>query len=376
MWSSPSRKSSAAASELARLPSSVADPGEIPGLAHQQRWPPVTHPANTVRRAVSKKKRRFMLDGVDLDLSYVTPRVIAMAMPATGVKTVFRNPLPRVRDFLDARHPGAYLVADLCTERTYDPSEFAQPVLAFPFDDHQPPPLDLIPRFCREVGAWLAGDSARVVAVHCKAGKGRTGVMVSALLLATGEFQTAEEALDWFGRARSLDGRGVTIPSQRRYVHYAEALNRMGALVREVPAHAAPVALRELRVSALPSGCLRLKLRVSTHAGQALLLISPAPGQPLVFMGDSTQLSGDLRFDLIEVQTTRPLVHGLRPAKLKFWINTGFLPKAGEGGKSVLTLSRQDLDIGTKDKQPARSTLLPPDFTATLIMDALTSSNT
>ena len=34
--------------------------------------------AGIVRTMVSKKKKRFTDDGFDLDLSYVTPRIIAM----------------------------------------------------------------------------------------------------------------------------------------------------------------------------------------------------------------------------------------------------------------------------------------------------------
>ena len=32
----------------------------------------------------------------------------------------------------------------------------------------------------------------------------------------------AETALQWFAAARTEDGKGVTIPSQQRYVHYFE----------------------------------------------------------------------------------------------------------------------------------------------------------
>ena len=45
--------------------------------------------ARTVRRAVSQDRRRFN-DGIyDLDLSYITERIIAMAIPGSGIEVLF-----------------------------------------------------------------------------------------------------------------------------------------------------------------------------------------------------------------------------------------------------------------------------------------------
>ena len=58
------------------------------------------------------------------------------------------------------------------------------------------------------------------------AGKGRTGLMISALLLYTGICESPEEALRVFGERRTEDGHGVTISSQQRYVEYFHRVMR------------------------------------------------------------------------------------------------------------------------------------------------------
>ena len=56
-----------------------------------------TMASNALKKMVSKKKRRFEGEGFNLDLSYVTDRVIAMGYPSQSVESMFRNSLEDVR---------------------------------------------------------------------------------------------------------------------------------------------------------------------------------------------------------------------------------------------------------------------------------------
>ena len=183
--------------------------------------------ASKIKRLVSKKKLRFTKDGFDLDLSYITPRLIAMGYPSTGAESFYRNPATQVQAFIEHYHAGHCKVYNLCIEKSYGAAVLGLPEEAVEQHgcfDHNPAPLICIAPFCESAKRWLDADPRNVVAVHCKAGKGRTGMMISALMVYMGEVPGAAEALDLFGRMRTANEKGVTIPSQQRYVRYTERL--------------------------------------------------------------------------------------------------------------------------------------------------------
>jgi len=115
------------------------------------------------------------------------------------------------------------------------------------FDDHNAPPVQLILDFIADAEQFLNQHEDNVIAVHCKAGKGRTGVMVSCLLLHLGVVGTADEAMQYFGEQRTSDGHAVMIPSQKRYIRYYERVKKNG-----LPAPR-PLILSHIKMVTVPS---------------------------------------------------------------------------------------------------------------------------
>lgn len=184
------------------------------------------------RHMVSQNKRRYQEGGFDLDMTYITENIIAMGFPAGDLSSgifgyfegFYRNHMEEVIRFFEMHHKGKYKVYNLCSERLYDASLFEGKVACFPFDDHNCPPIQLVISFCQSAYSWLKEDIENVVVVHCKAGKARTGLMISSLLVYLKFFPTAEESIEYYNQKRCVDGKGLILPSQIRYVKYFERI--------------------------------------------------------------------------------------------------------------------------------------------------------
>lgn len=81
---------------------------------------------------------------------------------------------------------GIYRIYNLCSERTYDSESFVSCCQKFIFEDHNSPPFAMALEFCEDVHKFLGLNPDALVGVHCKAGKGRTGIMICCYLLYCG----------------------------------------------------------------------------------------------------------------------------------------------------------------------------------------------
>ena len=178
---------------------------------------------NYIRSLISKNKSRFIDRKYNLDLSYITPRIIAMAFPGKGFYGFIRNNIDDVSNFLKERHGENYLVINLSGKK-YDDSKFNNNVIEHKLVDHHAPSLSSLFEICNEIHKYLTIDLSNVVVVNCRAGKGRAGTVICCYLLYSGRFKNPDEAFNYYSIKRFYKGEGVTQPSQRRYVEYFHSL--------------------------------------------------------------------------------------------------------------------------------------------------------
>ncbi|EYB99426.1 hypothetical protein Y032_0122g1047 [Ancylostoma ceylanicum] len=181
---------------------------------------------NPLRSVISQNRRRYTEDGFNLDLTYITDRIIAMGYPAKSIERLYRNSMCHTVKFLERNHAGHYKVFNLRGNYFYKVEKFHGRVGLYHMKDHHPPRLDLMDPFCKEVNEYLKADPRNVVAVHCKAGKGRTGVMICAYLVSINFYNLPRQVMDYYSIVRTVNNKGVTIPSQRRYVYYYAQMHK------------------------------------------------------------------------------------------------------------------------------------------------------
>ena len=86
--------------------------------------------------------------------------------------------------------------------------------------------------FSENVRSFQSAGRDRVIAVHCKGGKGRTGTMICVCLIDSGAFRDAETCLGYFGDRRTDTNagkqfQGVETPSQVRRGNNEQFLEKL-----------------------------------------------------------------------------------------------------------------------------------------------------
>jgi len=311
------------------------------------------------KHLVSKKKRRFQEHGFDLDLTFITKNVVAMGFPSEGTEGIYRNNMKDVKRYFDGHHKDHYKVYNLCSERGYDPMKFYGRAVKYPFDDHNAPPFVLMQPFCEDVHEYLQEDTRNIAVIHCKAGKGRTGVMICAYLLHCKMWHNTQDALDFYGHARTKNGKGVTIPSQIRFVHY------YGRVQREKLTYTPTTLIfKSIKLIGIPNfskGTCQPRFtlkqgpeQVLIHTSKVYEGIAKGQGEAVLALDPSSPVCGDVKVEFF---------NGSGKDKMfNIWFNTFFIQ-----GKKMLA-HKLEIDKANKDK---KHKVFPESFAVEFEFDTL-----
>uniref|UniRef100_A0A8C6YKC3 DnaJ heat shock protein family (Hsp40) member C6 n=1 Tax=Nothoprocta perdicaria TaxID=30464 RepID=A0A8C6YKC3_NOTPE len=180
----------------------------------------------------------------ELDISYITSRIIVMSFPAEGVELGFRNHIEDVRTFLDSRHPDHYTVFNL-SPKYYRSAKFHNRVSECSWPVRQAPSLHNLYAVCKNMHNWLQQNPKNVCVIHCMDGRAASAVLVSAMFCFCHLFSNPGPAIQLLNLKRP----GIVLwPSHRRYIGY------MCDLIADKPVipHCKPLTIKSVTLSPVP----------------------------------------------------------------------------------------------------------------------------
>ncbi|KAI4891909.1 hypothetical protein NFI96_029993 [Prochilodus magdalenae] len=189
----------------------------------------------------------------ELDIAYITSRIIVMSYPAEAVELGYRNHVEDIRSFLDSRHADHYTVFNL-SQRNYRGAKFSNRVSECNWPSKQAPSLHNLFAVCKNMHNWLKQNPKNVCVITCSDGRGPSGVLVCAMFCFCHLFANPVPAMQLLSAKRP--GSGLW-PSHRRYVGY------VCSMVSEKPTvpHSKPLVIKAVTMSPIPcfnkqrSGC-------------------------------------------------------------------------------------------------------------------------
>ncbi|XP_056194678.1 tensin-3 isoform X9 [Falco biarmicus] len=286
----------------------------------------------------------IMEEGYELDLTYITERIIAVSFPASSSEETYLHNLQDVTRMLKSKHGDNYLVLNL-SEKRYDLAKLNPKIMDVGWPDLHAPPLNKVCTICKAMESWLNSDLQHVVVIHCRGGKGRIGVVISSYMHFTNVSASADQALDRFAMKKFFDDKVSALmqPSQRRYVQFLS-----GLLSGSVKMNATPLFLHYVILHGIPSfdaggACrpfLKLYQAMQPVYTSGIYSVGPENQSRICIAIDPAQL---LKGDIMLKCYHKKYRSATRDVVFRLQFHTGAIQGHG------LVFGKEDLDNANKD---------------------------
>ncbi|XP_050668220.1 cyclin-G-associated kinase isoform X2 [Leptidea sinapis] len=184
----------------------------------------------------------------DLDISYITSRVIVMSYPSDLLESAYKtNHIDDVRLYLESHIPGGkYCVYTAHEAKARFPRrQLVTDTSLWPSDDHRAPLLPPYYSLLQHMYQYLCGDDKSVLVIACPDGKSRSAMLLCGLLLYAKLVTVPEDALQIFAVKRMPINMS---PSQLRYLYYLHNIVRPDPILP----HFRPVSLVSITIQPVP----------------------------------------------------------------------------------------------------------------------------
>ncbi|XP_055498041.1 putative tyrosine-protein phosphatase auxilin isoform X2 [Leucoraja erinacea] len=283
----------------------------------------------------------------ELNISYITSRIIVISYPAEGVELSFKNQIDDVRSFLDSRHLDHYTIFNL-SQKSYRSAKFHNRISECSWPARQAPSLHNLYAVCKNIHHWLQQNPKNVCAIHCVDGCPASAILVCGMFCFCHLFSCPVPAIQLLNTKRP---EPVLWPSHRRYIGY------ICEMVSDKPTlpHCKPLIIKTVTVSPVPcfnkqrNGCRPFfevfigETKIFSTAQEYDKMREHRIQEGKVFASLGVSAHGDV---VVAASHMRSTIGGRLQAKLtntqifQIQVHTGFIAP----GTTILKFAKSELD--------------------------------